>query len=71
MKASDIAPLPWKANSKGRLRGIVGGSIIWITDANGNEILHWSGFDASSLPAKKRLALAKMIVRVANTELTR
>jgi hypothetical protein len=38
-------------------------------DAEGNEILHWSGFDASSLPVKKRLALAKMIVRAANAEL--
>lgn len=57
MRAKEIAPLPWRVfNSAG---------FIAIMDANGKEILPWTGFDASCLSKTKRLALARFIVRSA------
>jgi len=63
-QARNIAPLPWRVCSGALRRGFP--DVVSVYDATGNEILHWSGFDSSTLSKTKRKALAKFIVESAN-----
>lgn len=51
---------PWKAEH-GALRKDFPTTIDWISDAHGNQVVHWSGFDASDLVTKDREKAAKIM----------
>lgn len=51
---------PWKIHR--------GDKILWIEDANENEVIPWLGFDSMNCSWRRRVAIASFIVRLANKE---
>ena len=59
---SKPTPRPWYLFSSG-------GKVLAIMDANGKEIVHWSGFDSSHFPLSVQRENARLIVAAANRAL--